>query len=99
LGVGASWSPLTTFISETMIVRSTLLTNAGRKFHKESKEKKPIKIRLEIKSQNYGCLWLLALSNLGNGKSYNSVAIFQTLILVVDPILETIRVIKKLLEN
>jgi hypothetical protein len=35
------------------------------------------------------------LSNLGNGKSYNSVAIFQTLILVVDPILETIRVIKK----
>jgi hypothetical protein len=40
-------------------------------------------------------LWLLALSNLGNGKSYNSVAIFQTLILVVDPILETLRVIKK----
>jgi len=54
------------------------LTNAGRKFHKESKEKKPIKIRLEIKSQNYGCWSLLALLNLGSGKSYNSVAIFQT---------------------
>jgi hypothetical protein len=40
----------------------------------------------------------LALSNLGNGKSYNSVEIFLTLILVVGPILETIRVIKKLLE-
>jgi hypothetical protein len=45
-----------------------------------------IKIRLEIKSQNYGCWSLLAVSNLGNGKSYNSVAIFQKLILVVGPI-------------
>jgi hypothetical protein len=39
--------------------------------------KKPIKIRLEIKSQIYGCWSFLALPNLGNGKSYNSVAIFQ----------------------
>jgi hypothetical protein len=35
------------------------------------------------------------VSNLGNGKSYNSVAIFQKLILVVGSILEAIRVIKK----
>jgi len=76
-----------------------LLTNAGRKFHKESKEKKNIKIILEIKSQKYGCWSLLALSNLGNGKSYNSVAIFQTWILVVGPILETVRVIQSLLEH
>jgi hypothetical protein len=43
-----------------MLLKLTeVVTNAGRKFHKDSKEKQPIKIRLEIKSQNYGCLLLL----------------------------------------
>jgi hypothetical protein len=54
-----------------MLLKLTeVVTNAGRKFHKDSKEKQPIKIRLEIKSQNYGCLLLLALSNLGNNTRF-----------------------------
>jgi hypothetical protein len=35
------------------------LTSAGKKFHKESKEKKPIKIRLEIKISIF---WVFVIS-------------------------------------
>jgi hypothetical protein len=31
------------------------LKNAGRKFHKESKEKKPMKIRFKIRIHNFRC--------------------------------------------
>ena len=98
MDVGVSWPPLTTFISETMIVRSTLVDKCWQEISQGIKIKKTIKLRLEITSKNYGCWSLLVLSNLGSGKSYNSVAIFQTCILVVGPILETIKVIRNLLE-
>ena len=98
LDVGVSWPPLTTFISETMRVRSTLVDKCWQEISQGIKRKNPIKLRREIKSQNYGCWSLLALSNPGSSKSYNSVAVFQRCILDVRPILKTITVIRNLLE-